>query len=622
MTGWSIRKRYWSAMLVFVVLIVGMFQLVMVPRITNVLMEVERREVDRQLTVLIDGISPFILSNQNAAIHETLNSVGEGFPDWHNIILTRKDGLQVYPLFRVNRDTGENYIHMSQAIRVHGEPWGTMDVSVDLGEPIAALQRELRRLGLGAILFFLALATGIGVLIDRLVTRRLSQLATAADELGSGDYQVKLPNPSSDEVGRLTESFSVMRSQVLENVSSLEQARAEAERALAAKSRFLATMSHELRTPLNGIIPVAEMLADSKLDPVQHRKVETIHRSSKALLSIVDDILDLARLEEGHLEVRATPFSPAALIEEVGDLLTAAAAQKGLSLSVRVEPGAEGEFLGDKDRIRQVLVNLAGNAVKFTNAGHVTIRCRPDRPGEGATGLTLEVEDTGIGINEADAARIFERFEQAESGPTRRFGGSGLGLPISKALVTALGGRIGLESGRLRGSTFWFTLPLPRAEAQAAQSDPIAAPAPPASAEADTAVPSGRALQVLIADDNAINRDVAIAMVEKLGHQVRAVTNGKEAVEAAARAHFDLVFMDVHMPVMDGLEATRGIRALSPEKAGMFIVALTASVMEEDVARCRAAGMDDVLSKPLTFASIQGAIAASGLPAAHPEWAD
>lgn len=611
----SIRQTISILIIAFAASCAALFQFVWVPRVTQVLIDAETREIHRQIDVMADGLTPFILSNQYAAIYETLDVISRRHDNWSGIALVRADQKKIYPLGTLESIQGPDVIHLAHDIQLRGEFWGQLSANVDLSSQIASLHQELRHLAVVAIFVFVSIIILLGVLLDQLVIRRLSMLADAADELGSGNFRSALPRAARDEVGRLTRSFRVMREQILENVSSLETARSDAESALHAKSRFLATMSHELRTPLNGIIPVAELLKASRLDNAQRQHVEIIEQSSKSLLSIIDDILDLTKIEEGRLDIRENPFGPARLTDGVAGMLRTFAEGKGLQLKLNIESVGSMACLGDEDRIRQVLVNLTGNAIKFTERGAVTIACRPVLETNDEITFLFEVEDTGIGISTDDQERVFERFEQAEGGLTRRFGGTGLGLSISKRLVQAMNGQIGVRSTPGKGSVFWFTLPLRKSADNAEQAVPETRGCALKCAADGEAIDVS--LKVLVADDNAINREVAKAMITGMGHTVQTVSNGRDAYDLVAGTDFNVVFMDVHMPDMDGLEATRRIRALRSDRSRTRVVALTASVMQQDIADCRNAGMDDVLSKPLTLGSVADCFNQLNGPAAN-----
>ncbi|MBD3679855.1 MAG: response regulator [Rhodobacteraceae bacterium] len=604
MKNQSIRRRFTVIVLAVTVAIAGFFHFVWLPRVAVVLTEAKTRDVHRQVEILVDGLLPFLLSGQYAAAYETLDHVKDRHPDWLELSLYRPDGRRIYPLSTPEAVDGPNLVRARHVIGFRGDTFGTLDVTVDLAEEIRILHREEARMAILAFAFLMSAMFLMGYLLDRLVTRRLSVLATAADEMSAGNFSARLPEASSDEVGRLAQSFSDMRSQIFENTVSLKVARTEAEAALEAKSRFLATMSHEIRTPLNGVIPVAELLLDGDLSQSQRNQVETIQKSGKALLSIVDDILDLSKLEAGMITLRKERFGLDGLVGNVLDILQAPAETKNLYLNSEIADDVRGNYDGDEDRLRQVLINLVGNAIKFTERGGVTVRvcAAPDADGI----LRFEVIDTGIGIPTSEHGRIFERFEQVDDGRTRRFGGSGLGLSITKALVSAFGGEIGVESAPERGSKFWFTLPLERVEADVPETkveEVIVQERVPTPRAPVAASPEMR--KVLVADDNFVNRTVATAILQDLGFEVTAVESGKDAVSAAGEHSFDLVLMDMHMPEMDGLEATRRIRESEGPNTGTRIIALTASVLQEDVDSCFEAGMNDFLSKPLVKAKVQ-----------------
>jgi PAS domain S-box-containing protein len=395
------------------------------------------------------------------------------------------------------------------------------------------------------------------------------------------------PGVEPGEEGRV---LSVSR--IVETRKQLEQAlilalhRAEA--AAAAKTDFLANMSHELRTPLNAIIGFSGLLEQAQgLAPQQARHAHLIHQASAALLEVVNGVLDFSRLEAGAVELDPQPFDPAAEAAGLVDLLGEQAAAKGLTLTLEAE-GQPVRLIGDAPRLRQVLLNYLSNALKFTSHGGVTVTVRvsPTENAHGFHTLRVEVADTGVGVPAAQLGLIFERFTQSDASISRKFGGAGLGLTICRHLIELMGGQTGADSREGQGSTFWFQLDLPTADA--AQ---LAAPAPTAAvADLD------RPLRLLLVEDVAINRELVAALLSPFDIQIDTAENGLEALSCVERADYDLILMDMQMPIMDGLTATRAIRA---KGLNLPIIAMTANVLPDQVARCREAGMDDHLGKPI-----------------------
>ncbi len=369
----------------------------------------------------------------------------------------------------------------------------------------------------------------------------------------------------------------------------ISEARDAAHRANLTKTTFLAMMSHEVRTPMHGIIGMTELLLDSRLDSGQRAQAEAIQRSATALLTILNDILDVSRLEMGKVELASVPFSVAELVADVGRILRPAAEARGLRLDVSAAAMLQQPVLGDPARVRQVLLNLASNAVKFTLTGSITIRADIGG-GEMGPQLLLEVSDTGIGFEESRLEQLFGAFEQGGPDIARRFGGTGLGLSISRQLVTMMGGRIAATSSPGKGSCFRVDLPL----VMSSSEDPPPTAAPAASA---ISLPIAGA-RILVVEDNPTNQVLAEAILRRQGHEVVLARDGAAAIAAAASYRPDLVLMDVQLPDMDGFSAAAILRETVPDGASLPIVAVTANAMAGDRERCLARGMNDYLPKP------------------------
>lgn len=473
-----------------------------------------------------------------------------------------------------------------------------------------------------------------GASVTRRITRPVRTIARATRELSKGNLDVRIDvgieEMSRDELGELGVAFNLMTDELRRNISEREQVRSEleaanedleqrihertadirrnqeelirakerAEVASEAKSVFLSTMSHEIRTPLNGVLGMAELLQTTALDTVQSRYCAAISASASALRDLLGDILDLAKIEAGKAEICLVDFDVHALAAELAGTYRDLAAAGGNDFSLEMEVPTPGWFTGDRTRLRQVLYNLLGNAVKFTHGGKIVMCVRVIAPkvDGGDTWLDFRVRDTGIGMTAEALENLFQPFTQADSSTMRRYGGSGLGLAIVRRLVELMKGTIHVESAVGEGTEVRFELPLRSARAPA--PDPTVAPVRPERIAA----------RVLAAEDNPVNRIMLEAMLSQVGATATMVENGALAVASMALERFDLVFMDCNMPVMDGYLATAAIRASESGERRTPIIALTANAFIEDRDRCLAAGMDDYLAKPLTRENLRRVI--------------
>lgn len=469
----------------------------------------------------------------------------------------------------------------STTMAMYGRTW-TFDIRSDLSfREFSRDHQPLTILISGAIVNALLLALFMGMRRNSEAT--FAYAARVTEELRAQRDRLEHANA---ELRRQSASLNDARMEA-------ESAREDAEQAARAKARFLATMSHELRTPMNGIIATAELLHDAETTTEASELTATIIRSGQALLAIINDVLDFSKLDVGKVALDPQPIDVRRLLADIETLLRAQTQTNEVAMRILVDPAVPDTVLVDGLRLRQILLNLAANAVKFARSGSVEVRCTSVGREGSSHRLVFAVEDTGIGI--AKPELLFQEFTQADSSTTRRYGGTGLGLAISRRLVALLGGEIFVRSTVGVGSQFWFELVLPEPSCAADPDAPSA-----------SLVPSAPGI-ALVADDNPVNRMVARKVLERLGWRVELAEDGERATEKTRQRRFDIIFMDCQMPVLDGYEATKRIRHADPEAPP--IIALTANALPEDREFCLAAGMSDFLSKPVRAATLQEVLA-------------
>jgi signal transduction histidine kinase/ActR/RegA family two-component response regulator len=535
-------------------------------------------------------------------------------PEVHSVALFDAQGRRTLQVMNPagGASSGGGYFDTRARLTAGGQSLGELVVSSRSFDRASIVPRYLAVCG---ALFFAA--TGLALFMGRwlagLVVHPVNRLSQAMrDVTDSGDYSQRVPNWARDEFGILTDSFNDLLAQLQANdnalhraMTDLVEARDAAQAANVLKSQFLANMSHEIRTPLNGVLAMAQIIEMGELSAQQRERVDVIRRSGEELLAVLNDVLDISKIEAGNMELEIGEIDAEALGDSVRSAFAPLAeAKKNLRFAVDVRPEAAGKRRGDPVRIGQILNNLVSNAIKFTVEGDVHVVVDGIGP-DGRDGLKLTVKDTGVGIGADKLPLLFEKFSQADGSNTRRYGGAGLGLAICRELAQLMRGKIEVESAEGKGSTFTLTLPAPR----------LARTQEAGAAQPDDALDAGdeRPLRVLAAEDIPTNQLVLKTIMQSFGVEITIVENGREAVEAWIAEPYDLILMDIQMPEMDGIAATRAIRSAEAEsgRPRTPIIAVSANAMTHQVKEYLAAGMDGHVAKPIELSKLHAAIEAA-----------
>lgn len=616
---WKLLLPLLSASLV----IMASLNFVWIPRYLETQKADYLEEVDHHLDSVIEGLMPLMLSNQIDIINENLQELKKKNQNWDSILLINVRGKQIYPPMVGSALVIADHpslLTLKKNISYLGQPVGHLTVQVNLTHWLEKRNEQhlqLIFLLVGIIVLLVLIWTAM---VEGIVVRPMRRLAGAAKALARREFDAPLPASSKDEVGELIESFSTMRrdmkvyhdellgeigerqkaeqelrehrqhleKQVADRTAELVSAKESAEAANRAKSAFLANMSHELRTPLNAILGFSDILRrDAGLSESQKDTLATIHKSGDHLLGLINDVLDIAKIEAGRIVLESAPFDLGGMIFDITDMLRVRARDKGLQLLVDQSSEVPRYIVGDEAKLRQILINLISNAIKATEKGGITLRMGVKR--NKIDHLIMEVEDTGIGIASADKAKVFEAFVQVGSQAKQQ--GTGLGLAITRQFVELMGGQLSLTSAVGQGSTFRVELPV-----QLALSGDIPQAAK-GRGEVIALEPGQSPCRVLVVEDQLENRLLLTRLLENVGFEIQTAVNGVKAVEQFTNWKPHFIWMDRRMPVMDGLEATRRIRAL-PGGDAVKIAAVTASTFNEEDAELTASGFDDIVHKP------------------------